>query len=463
MGQDAINNILEGLKIGHARRAEQARTELEQQRLQNERDSKEAEIKIRHDSLDEQKRQFDAAQKVISAKAALDSMQQKQEIAKGIMQGVPVPGATQQPQGGTDQQPFSPIHPEDATSVLHTLPTGDTVSIPTPQTQAKTAASVYEIANKPVEAAKTRTELALQESKNQEDRNKLTEEFGRRQLDNANSLMRERETRASAEKIALANNATQLQVAKIAHAGLSNIFGQSSPEQIKAMTDPVIQGMADGTMGYESIKKMFADKGMAGGDALVTASFMKNGMVPPSDKQVSFVQNVKPIVDSLPLIQQYINLLPKTTTGLGGVLAGITHPDILNPELGALMKQIQFNIAPVAKQLGGDQGQRLQKALLEPAEGGYFPSKSKPTPANVSNFNKLVDILDSVVDSSLGSLTPDQRNHIKANTLGLNKISKLNPDGSPKVIQQQGQHPAAGQPAQLSPAAQQLMQKHGIQ
>lgn len=461
MGQDAINNILEGLKIGHARRAEQARTELEQQRLQNERDSKEAEIKIRHDSLDEQKRQFDAAQKVISAKAALDSMQQKQEIAKGIMQGVPVPGATQQPQGGTDQQPFSPIHPEDATSVLHTLPTGDTVSIPTPQTQAKTAASVYEIANKPVEAAKTREALALQESKNQEDKNKLAEEFGRRQLDNANSLMRERETRASAEKIALANNATQLQVAKIAHAGLSNIFGQSSPEQIKAMTDPVIQGMADGTMGYESIKKMFADKGMAGGDALVTASFMKNGMVPPSDKQVDFNKNVKPIVDSLPLIQEYINMLPKTTGWLGGQVSGIKN--IINTDLDAKLKEIKFNIATVAKNLSGDQGQRLQKALLEPAEGGYLPSKSAPTTANVANFNKLIDVINSTVDSQLGSLTPDQRNHIKANTLGLTKISKLNPDGTPKVIQQQGQQPAAGPPGQLSPAAQQLMQKHGIQ
>jgi hypothetical protein len=219
---------------------------------------------------------------------------------------------------------------------------------------------------------------------------------------------------------------TQLQIAKLPYA----IFNNMDPQTRAATVQPSIDALNNGDMSAAQVQKEFNEKGMAGAGTAVISAFMGAGGVPLTDKQIAFKQNVQPIVDVLPLIKQYIDMLPKTSSGFKGVITGLEHPDILNPSLDALMKQIDFNIATVAKNLSGDQGQRLQKALLEPAAGGFLPSKFKATEFNVNNYNKLRDVLNSVIDTQLGSIPAAKRAAIK-DRMGLNKIPRLGLDGSP--------------------------------
>src|SRR6185436_3443551 len=117
-----------------------------------------------------------------------------------------------------------------------------------------------------------------------------------------------------------------------------------------------------------------------------------------------------------------------------------------NSDIDGLYRQLESQVATVAKGVSGDQGQRLQKAMLTAAEHGYLPDRGLPTATNVGVRNNFVKEVDSIVDTALGALPQAQKERIKA-SMGLKSIKLMKTDGSYVGQEKQGQ---------LSPEAQKL-------
>ena len=62
--------------------------------------------------------------------------------------------------------------------------------------------------------------------------------------------------------------------------------------------------------------------------------------------------------------------------------------------------------------------------------------------ANVLRYNAFIDEINKIVDLQLGNVPPEQRAFIKANTLGMGNLKKLNPDATPFDLKQQSTAPA---------------------
>lgn len=440
---DAVEQIIRGIQVGQRKQATDTELSQRQQQIDSEAESRKAQIEFHKKELENQTKFQEAqiahqgAQLDLAKKAAnMEMLKNQQLIAQHLMQGGEVPGDVKTPVGsGTGGAAFSPVNPSDATSVQHSIPMGEgqapmQMSLPTPEAFAKRQANLEEI----LAAPKRATEEAKQKSETERMLSQIhatqTEETLRQQI--VARQAQEFETKREAMRIAGENyrnsvtSGTQMKIAQLPY----QFFNNMDPQSRAAVVQPSVDAMNNGMMSASQVQKEFNEKGMQGGGMAVIGSFMKSGGVPPTDNQVKFNTSIKPVIDTLPLIQEYINELPKTGSGPAGLISGVTHPDVLNPKLDALYKQIEFNIATVAKNLSGDQGQRLQKALLEPAAGGFLPSKYKATSVNVSNFNKLMGVIESSIDSNNGSMPPQQRAHIKE-VLGLTKISPLTNDGKP--------------------------------
>jgi hypothetical protein len=454
MGQEAVNGILEGLKNAAQRYQFNQNLAVEQQRANSQKEQEQARIKQQQDELKQRTSEFNANHALAKAAADAYHLQVGNELARqaqqfGITPAGSSSGGAAPPSSGapTPANPAMAGPPDvlngllrdgefEMTSMLGGPPppvSGNpggmqSLSIPglgenggplnvqymSVADLAQRQAASAEIAAGP---ARKSEELKQQaETTRILATNKQAEEY---------NLKREA-LRVQGEN--WRNQQTLTNAYKVAMLPYGGALGQMPPEQRVALIQPSVDGMMNGDMSAKQVQTEFAAKGMAGLSTAVTNQFMSAGGIPPTDAQVKFKQGVQPIIDSLPLIQQYIQMLPPTSSWAGGKLAGISNA--LDTDLNAKMQEIDFNIATVAKTLGGDQGQRLQKALLAPAEGGYLPSKFKPTTANVANFNRLVDVVNSTVDTQLGSMPPAQRAHIK-NLMKLTQISKLAATGKP--------------------------------
>ena len=436
MAQDEVNSIAETMRSA-------AQRQLQAKQLAQEAQARADQLQLEKDKFNEEVNQHSISNK--AAKALLDAnlaahqaglLQASQQMGTTYQNtGVAPAGATFSPAasstpGGTPN--FTPANSADATSQVMQIPGMGAQTVLSPEQAAARQSNIDET----LAAPKRKTEELKQGLETQRQVAVTTatqaEETKRQATINAQNQaaaikLKKMEIEGENYRNSV-STATQLKIAQMPYA----IFNNMDPQTRTAIVQPSVDALNSGDMSATQVQKEFNEKGMAGAGTAVISAFMGSGGVPPTDKQVQFKQQIKPIIDSLPLIQQYINLLPKSISGPGGVMAGLTHPDMLNPQLEATMKQITFNIANVAKTIGGDAGQRLQKALLEPAEGGYLPSKYKSTAYNISNFNKLMDVVNSSIDSNLGSLPPAQRSHIK-NDLGLTKIQPMGSATSPQT------------------------------
>lgn len=453
MGQEAIDGILRALAQGHQAYQHKQELILEKQRADAQTEAEQARIKQQQEELGQRKDEAKeihkqwALQHELTKKAADLALQMHMtQLAKDYQATGVQPAGVNMSSAASSLGPggeanYTPTKPNQGDYQIMTLPGmgqgGSDVSmqVAKPEVAATRQANLQRILDQPkieMEAAKqgaeTTRQIEVETARAREETKRYLEQI---------KLTQDSENKRNTERINGENYRTKLETTSretIANMPYQ-LFNNATPAERASLVDPSIEAMNNGTMSAKQVHDEFNSKGMQGGGMAVVGGFMKNGGIPPTDKQVTFNTNVKPIIDTLPLIQQYINMLPKTSNGLTSRLAGISNADIINPELEALYKQIEFNIATVAKNLSGDQGQRLQKALLEPAQGGYLPNKYRPTTANISNFNKLVDVLNSAVDAVNGSMGPGQRAHIK-NNLGLSNYGHLDLNGQPMTKSQ---------------------------
>ena len=437
-----VDRIIEIMRNAHLNQQAQVAARQKQEEQDSMAANRLAQQDLEEKRLQQENQHFqasnDLANKIAQAQVAahkLQSMQTVQQMGQAVQQGAPAPaGSSTVPAISTlpnGEANASPVNPANATSNMLQIPGVEgQIQVATPQAYAQQQAGIKTIEQAPdiakmqaTQEAETKRQVAVTATTQAEETKRQATINAQNQ---AAAIRLEQERQKGELQRTNIQSGTQLQIAKLPYA----IFNNMDPQTRAATVQPSIDALTNGDMSATQVQKEFNEKGMAGAGTAVISTFMGAGGVPPTDAQVKFKQSVQPVVDVLPLIKQYIDMLPKTSTGTKGFITGVTHPDILNPQLDALMKQIDFNIATVAKNLSGDQGQRLQKALLEPAAGGFLPSKFKSTEYNVSNFNKLVDVVNSAIDTQLGSLPKAQRAAIK-NSMGLDKIPRLGLDGSP--------------------------------
>src|SRR5947207_7937330 len=104
----------------------------------------------------------------------------------------------------------------------------------------------------------------------------------------------------------------------------------------------------------------------------------------------------------------------------------------------------------------GDKGQRLTQMHLKLSQGGFTPSRFQPLDENIKRRDNYLSQLNMMIDAKLTGVPEAQRAIIKKN-LGLTDIRPMILGGGVAAP------PANTSPVGLSPAAQELMKKYGIQ
>ncbi len=464
MAQAEVNSIAETMRAA-------AQRQLDAKRLQHEAEHQAAQLKLEQDKFKEEINQHSIANK--SAKALLDAQlalhqtqqaQIGQQMGEATQKGAPpvsplMPQASSLSSGEPNYTPANPsANPQTSSTSLMAIP-GTSLNVPvlSPEATATRQANIDET----LAAPKRATEAAKQQAET----DRILKTQSALQAAETDRFIKQINTTQAAEtereklRIAGENHrnavtaATSRANALLPYSWLQNM----PPEQRSTIFKPYNEGMLSGDISGKQVHSDFAEKGMAGAGAGVISQFISAGGVVPTDKQVDFKKKIAPIIDAVPLIKQYIDLLPNTTnTTMGAIKAtgfGLTHPLQFNQQLKSIEQQIEFNIAPVARTLGGDEGQRLQKALLGPAEGGYMPSKSATKEANVANYNRFIDLINKVLDSQYAGMPAAQRAIVKS-SLGLDKLSKLTPDGKPVK--------EVTQPIQNQPSATHIWTPQGV-
>lgn len=431
MAQADVQNILQGLRIGQEKRAARARTELEQQRLEQQRQAQEAEIKIRHESLDEQKRQFDATQKVHAARAALDQMQQKQEITANIMKGIDVPGSSKSPAAFGPMGGFTPVHPEDATHQVTTLPTGDEVTTPTMNEQARQGAAAYEIANKPKEEALRREKGAEEEARAKQAEISKAADFARTMSQKAMDDSRATEDRASREMIAAAGNASREKVARIA----ASTKGKLSPEWENYDISPHVMDALSGNISREDVSRMTLPPQLK--MALIDGVKASGGNLLSKDQQ-KVASEYSGLVDIVKTMDELLTKIPQNM-GKGVMASGLASIKGayagLDKDITSLEQRLEGNATIIGRTVSKDN--RVSDQDAKRVGLGFFPSKSDLLENNIKKRNDYVQRVNGAIDAKLSTVPLGQRAIIKKK-LGLDTLPMLPLPG------QQGQQ---GQPA----------------
>lgn len=427
-GTEIIQNILHGLQIADARKARQATLAIEQQRANTESEAAKARAQEAKDRLAEELRQHnlahDIAQQTLNLNKKLGEAQisgEMQKIGESVANtGVVPAGATlspaaTSPQGGN----YTPINPQAATSQTLVMPGGQQLSIPTPQGMADVKRTLMQ---PEIEASKAKIgqeqAARLAEIKEQGEQARLTAESQKSwQMEIA------RMQRDSAESIAKAHDATLRFTAQLPY----SFFAQTglSVGQVGDLLKPYVEGMYNGSISPQDLKADFAAKGMAGADAAVMGAVTKAGGVPLNPKQVQTINSFGIFPQIIKNIDDLIDALPKTpgmsqSSHAQAALKGLTT--LGDQNISVLKANLESQIGRVALVVGGDQGQRLQKALLSSSEEGYQPSRLMSTDANIKRRNNFVETVKNILDTQLRGV-PDKQKQAILNNLGAKEFT----------------------------------------
>jgi hypothetical protein len=449
MAERELQGILEGLRNYSQVLQSQRQQALEAQQMANEREARQKQLDIESKRLDQehnyQQAQLDLAQKA----AALKNLADKQQLTLNYQQTGALPAGSTVQQSSTQQARFTgggftggqqlPAEPERQ-DINFNDENGRLIAqaqnVLSPQGAAQLQAEREFLLEKPKldymmaqQNAQFVRQAQLEGLKRQGEFNQAVKIHG---MDIASELQRNRDTIAGENARNAAEINSREKIAMLPY----NMFNNMNPEQKNNLLQPIVSGMYDGTMSMKDAMAEFGKSNVAPAAAnAILGQFTQltgGGMI-PSDKQVETIKNLQPIVDMLPKIQAYIQSLPVTNNWAAGKLNAITQNDFMNPERAMQMAQLEQPVAIVARNLGGDEGQRLQKALLEPAEGGYLPRKTDPTKVNVERFNNFLDLAKNSYMKALGPMPMGQKMNIM-NKSGLNNISKLGPDGKSMTV-----------------------------
>jgi len=439
MAQDAVNAILEGLKTHQAKVLEQTRLAIEKQRADAQTEAEKARIEQQKAQLEQAKKEFDLNHEIAKKHADLVTAQVTSQLGNQYQQtGVAPAGTSVSPTIQGNGGMASPVNPQQATSQMLDIPNVGQIQVATPEQYATRQADLSRITEKPKEEAKIRESQALQS-----DLLKKQEEA--KQADFVRAIVQKQydDNRAAASQTAETERA-KLHIASAER--IARIQAAARDKTTGIDLSPFAQDAIDGKITKEEVARLPVT--MQEKAAIVDAVRGTGSQILRKD-QADLVGDMNQVVSTIPLMDQVIQNQPQThnviSSHIGGLLSS-GNQDVTAPEK-ELMARTSV-ISRFLKEKGNLSNRDIERVTK------MIPSRFNPLETNIKLRDDFRLELNKLLDSKLANLPDAQRNIIKKR-VGLLDIA---PYGA---VQQAA--PGGSQQSTLSPAAQQLMQKYGIQ
>lgn len=393
------NPIVSGLQSGLQLRQQREQQKIEQERVQNERDYHDKLIEDSQQKLKQAQDQFDATHKLAESAHQVQLLGLKQGMQESLLKTGQAPGFSKLSDNpdGTVSYGAAGDHP---------LFPGSQITLPSPAMYAKNQADLERITLAPkteqkisetdaAEAAKASKQLEVDSAKlAAEHKNKLAETAAhdsvlmqiRKDQDDAN-LNRTKITAGATLGAASLHSQATVRAAQIRTG--AELFGD--PSEGKQDPSPYIQALQNGTMTDEQLKAQFQGQPVAAA-YIRQAAFQGGKIVPITNQQQATISSLRQLTALVPKMEDLMD------TSL-----------IMSPlQKSEKSKEIQTEIAKIAITLGGDKGQRLQKMLIDKAEGftlGMLTTKSQSV-SRIANYQRVIK---ETFEDVLQSQSPTQK------------------------------------------------------
>lgn len=407
MGQDAVNGILEGLKIAQGRRAQNLQNQIEQQRLQQSDQQHKDEVDLKTQELKQRANEFDVTTKAAQAMHKLQLLQEEQRISGNLENGMSIPGATSAPGADTNH-------------LTYTVPGIDqplTVRTPTFVNQQLGERKAAE------EGPAQQAAINLQAAKQKELDTRQAEAEKARQ-DREVQLQKQRDDAALLRTKTTAG-------ARITAAQISAAKKKDDPTLENFDPIPHIGNVLGGGMTLDDAKKL--GKGQA---AAIEQGVSEGGGSFVNPDQKKFIENFGPALEVIPKIKDLNDLIAQHS--LETQLPGGQHANMAN----TLSDQIHSGLISASSGPLGQSARALGTAIktdmnaFTPQKGFYVGESNK------QKVNAYVKLLNDTVDQKLSNLPKGQVQHIKEQ-MGLDKY--LTPDNASGSAPAAPSVPQAGQ------------------
>lgn len=423
MAREDVQGVMQALHQAQSRRMQQflADRELQQHQAQNE-------FEKQRIGLEQEKFKHQSALEDASAKAAEAVRQQQKvfdaaKIAAGLKAGQPVPGA---------QQLGSRTTPAGETFNTFQLPDAfgepgkpSTIELPSEETSAKQAAGLERITSAPKEEAKTREIEAGKQADFLRSQMMKAYDDQRAAENKAAEDLRNKATRESAERIAVGNNRATVEAARLrAAAGGANALPSID-------ITPYVNDALTGNLSRDEILKM-QNKAFNKQDAQsIIEAVIKSGARVLTDKQKSTISDFQPVVDVLPKLKQYNEVL-KANPIQGRIPLSDAYKTLTR-----LDGEIEMAMPNVARILEGEKG-KLSNQQIQYSKGGFVPSRS-PAGTDVKQNDLLIhdfeDMVHKQFDAKMGGLPEGQKALIKQKLRLLDNGQQATPQQIPQAPQ----------------------------
>lgn len=390
----AINPVVQGLQYGMKLKQEREDRKIAQQKADQEGQYQQSLIDDAQAKLQEGHDQFQATHKLAEQAHNVQMLSAQQGINQSLLQTGYAPGFStvgeDKDKGTVDYQ----------ASFDHPLMPGAKVTLPSPERYAQLQADRERITLAPKTEQKVTEEQAKNDAEAErqlkvdaaklaaEHQNKLSEQAQHDSIltqiakDKAlNDLERTKITAGATMGAASLHSAATIKAAQIRTG--ADMFG--APDDGKVDPSPYIKALQTGQMTQEQLDNQFKGQPIAASYLKQTA-YKVGGIVPITNAQQTSVGALQQLKALVPKMEELAN----TST-------------ILSPiQAYERSKEIQAEVVKVAITIGGDKGQRLQKMLIDKAEG-FIPGALTPKAQalqRIENFNRVVkDTFDDLFQS----------------------------------------------------------------
>lgn len=440
--------ILGGLVAAQAKRAQNNKLAIDQQRADQENEDRKARTDIAQQQLKELQQQHatENAHNDLALKAAMSlqkvqqAKEQQEMVERSNASGVPIPGAAvntpmaSQPVPGAIgvQTPAQP-----GTQTLRGAgPNGEDLTLPfDPKAYAQHQQDIQELLKGPgspeakARIADYQTQYSLI-GQNQKDLAQFQNQLPMTEYQKANI--------ASEEKRAKDAKAAQMYDTNVqagAHIRAAQISaGLEGGDAVDASAAPYIQQIQNGQLSMEDLNAMKLPKGIH--NAVVSGVSTDGGVI-PNKAELGAVQKYAPIAPLISAIDKYNDILKNSPTTAG--IADFRIPGTVTYKaIQPLKDQIETQTPGIARSIGTETG-RLSNQQIQMSQDLTNPDKgilSGDPAIRQKQRDILLQLGNSAIDANLSRLPASQAASIKAKT-GLTAI----PYG-----QQSTQQPTVQQP-----------------
>lgn len=411
MSQADVQLIATALARRQQRIQDAQRLQLDQQRVENEKEAQQKEIDLRHDQLDQEDVHFKASMKAAQAMRDLQTVQMKQDIAHHIQMGESVPGDQPSEESPPDQN--------GDTYVTHNIDAGNGQSF---QVTLPSLATT----NKRIAAQKTAEEQPGHDFRVAEEKQQNIDALQRMQVQEGFESKQQND-RLEAEKANRnSENANRIAVANI---------GQGITSTTPIGLSHILKQIDDGDM----TEKQFNQQGFQKGEkSLIANEMAKQGIQFKSDAQQALPSLITQGLRGIDAIDNYNSLIRQHP------LEARIGASSIGKQANAYRATADETIPSVAVALSGVK--RFSSPELQKYTSGTLPSANIFTSDAASNTikrNSLLHGLSDQFDALTSNLQPGDAAKLKQRS-GLLNYHTLNADGSVYVPKGTATNPPAG-------------------